>query len=320
MKNKSKILALILSLMICLTMFSINAYAVGESDGDIGGGSSQEDPGYNDQPVDPAPDDGDSDNDNPGYDDGGSGDDGNNSDDGNSDYENPDSGYSDNNGDDYNNGYNNGNDDNSGYDDGYNNDYNNDYNSYDNYDYNDNNSYNAYNYDSDSYGDGGYSDYDSQNYDEPDLYKTDGNIDVNVLSDSDWNAIAQSLKDAENNSDDDDVGDFNFIKKNNSSSDNGLWMLILGSTLIILSFVGIGYMIITYINKKKNLAFAGTDESYSSDKKPSKYYKAKNDYDDGFSTTKSNSKKSLGRKRMDDTADIILPKNKSNKNGGRRYR
>lgn len=304
MKQKSKIIAIALSFIICLSVFSITAFADEDDllNNDVNSDVSQVEPDNN-QPDDVVPDD----NNTPQPDDnnGVSGDD------------NPNNDYSDNgnldsdNSGDYNSdgGYT---DDNNGYDD------------YD-YSYEDNNSYenyneNDYNNSYDDNSDYGYNSDDYQAPSEVDLYKTDGNVDNPELSDSDWNSIALSLQNAE---DADDGDDFNFIKKNNSSSDNGLWMLILGTVLVILSIAGIAYVAITYLNKKRKFAYSGGSDGYNSSSKrvnSRSSYRAKNDYDDGFSSSKSKSKKLITRNRIDDTADIVLPKNKNNRNSRNRYR
>lgn len=307
MKQKSKIIAIVLSFIICLSVFSITAFADEDDlpNNDVNSNVSQVDPDNN-QPDDvpddnntPQPDDNNGvvgdDNSNSDYSDNG------NSDSNNSGDYNSDGGYTD---------YDSN--DNNGYDD------------YD-YSYENNNSYEDYNENdyNNSYDDNSDYGYNSDGYQAPsevDLYKTDGNVDNPELSDSDWNSIALSLQNAE---DTDDGDDFNFIKKNNSSSDNGLWMLILGTVLVILSIAGIAYITITYLNKKRKFAYTGGSGGYNSSAKRANSrssYRAKNDYDDGFSSSKSKSKKLITRNRMDDTADIILPKNKNNRNSRNRYR
>lgn len=307
MKQKSKIIAIVLSFIICLSVFSITAFADEDDlpNNDVNSNVSQVDPDNN-QPDD-VPDD----NNTPQPDDnnGVVGDDNSNGD------------YSDNGNSDSNNSgdYNS----NGGYTDYDSND-NNGYDDYD-YSYENNNSYEDYNENdyNNSYDDNSDYGYNSDGYQAPsevDLYKTDGNVDNPELSDSDWNSIALSLQNAE---DTDDGDDFNFIKKNNSSSDNGLWMLILGTVLVILSISGIAYITITYLNKKRKFAYSDGSGGYNSSAKKANSrssYRAKNDYDDGFSSSKSKSKKLITRNRMDDTADIILPKNKNNRNNRNRYR
>lgn len=91
------------------------------------------------------------------------------------------------------------------------------------------------------------------------LYDADRPIDDKELSKNDWSEIAANLANAgskENNNDDD--GDFNFIKKNDSKTDNGDWMLYTGIALILLSLCGMTYAIVSAVkNKKSTAAFAG---------------------------------------------------------------
>lgn len=311
MKQTSKIKTFALFLIICLSVFSFTAYAEEDDlyNDDVNSDVSQVDPGYDNTTGDI--DNNDNNDTQTDYNDGNVSDD--NSYDDYSDYGSSDSDsvVSDNS-DDGNTDY--GNNDNNNYDgyDSY--EDNNSYEDYNSYDYNNSYDENS-NYDENS--DYNYNSGDYQTPSEVNLYKTDNSVDDPELSDSDWNSIALSLQNAENT---DDGDDFNFIKKNNSSSDNGLWMLILGAVLVILSIIGIAYATITYLNNKKKLAYAGSSGAHNSSAKRTNSrssYKAKNDYDDGFSISKRKSKKLTSRNRIDDTADIILPKNKNNRN---RYR
>lgn len=216
------------------------------------------------------------------------------------------------------------------YDDGsndYNYDDNSDYNTNDysdqSNDYYSNDSNNNYNFDSgedtDNYSDDSY-DYNSdanayaepetQATKEPDYYESDGKVDESELSDSDWEAIAQSLSNDNNSSGGDD---FNFIKNNTSSGDNGLWMLILGAILVILAILGITYVIISSLNKKNKYAYAGApnQRTTSANAKP----RPRNDYGDGYTKSKKQPKL-ISKRRIEDTADIKLPRN----SGGNRYK
>lgn len=144
-----------------------------------------------------------------------------------------------------------------------------------------------------------------------DLYDVKDKIDDRELSDSDWNAIAKSLENAS------DIGtgdDFSFIKNNTSSSDNGLWILITGSVLIIIAIVGITYVIISTMSRRKAYAnpAGGTGSAGGSRSADSSKQRARNDYNDGYGGTPRLAKK----RRTDDTADIKLPRN----SGGNHYR
>lgn len=148
-------------------------------------------------------------------------------------------------------------------------------------------------------------------YSQDDMFNDAGKVDVNELSNDDWNAIAENLA----NADQTDVGvdDFNFIKLNTSTEDNGLWMLITGGVLVALSVIGIGYVIVSSVKSKKKLAFAGTPTSNNSSVKPSN--RSSNDYGDGYSSKKSAPRKN---KKLEDTADVYIPK--TTRNGGSRFK
>ncbi|MDY3862005.1 MAG: hypothetical protein SOZ45_05565 [Ruminococcus sp.] len=141
-------------------------------------------------------------------------------------------------------------------------------------------------------------------------YYDSGKIDDSELSENDWNAIAQSLQ----NSDDSNTGDdFNFIKNNTSTSDNGLWMLVTGAVLIVLAVSGIAYTIISGINRKKKFAYAspGTGNRRAS----AQQNRSRNDYGDNYY---NRSQRQLPKRRkIEDTADIVLPQNR---NSGNHYR
>lgn len=216
-----------------------------------------------------------------------------------------------------NNDYNN----NSGYDDGGSGDNNND-------DYN----YNDYGQSSDN----GYSYEQNNNYDfssnnsvynygneetvapEPtkaaqttDYYKSNKKVDENELSKQDWDQIALSLQNADSGSGD----DFNFIKKNDSTSDNGIWMLITGVLLILLSLSGIGYVIYSSVHRKKAAAGVrnGNARPRTEQYKPAQ--RSRSDYGDNYAPGRPER-----RRRLQDTADIQLPKEMKKHNDGDHYK
>lgn len=290
MTKKSKLIALFLTLIICLSAFSITCFAVDDVNPGEGGASESEpvEPPAEDPVVTEAP---------PAEDPGSSG---TSSSSGNDDNNNSNSGY-----EDYNNGSNENN---------YNSDNGNSYNNSENNYYSDNSSDYSNNNDNDDYiSEYNYEITETQAASQSDLYKSNDKIDVNELSDNDWNAIAKSL---ENATDTGGGDDFNFIKKNTSSSDNGIWMLILGASLIILSILGIGYVVLSALNKKNKYAYAGTapkgkSGNYSSAQRP------RNDYGDNYAGKRTKQPKFASKHRMEDTADIQLPRNV---NGGSHYK
>ncbi len=142
------------------------------------------------------------------------------------------------------------------------------------------------------------------------LYDSNHKIDDKELSDNDWKDISANLKNA-SLSDSDDGDDFNFIKKNDSTTDNGDWMLIAGLVLLLLGLAGIVYVIASAVLRNKKMKNMPTGEYAVAG--VSSRYRTNSDYDDGFKTS---SKRGNTKSRRYDTADVKLPKN----NGGRRYK
>lgn len=139
---------------------------------------------------------------------------------------------------------------------------------------------------------------------EAELYDVN-KVDDSELSKSDWDSIAKSLENASNKG---GGADFSSIKNNKSASDNGLWMLITGALMVILAIVGITYVIISSMNSKKAYAGAPSKEAAAKggSRSSSSKQRAKSDYNDGYGALSK-------RKRLDDTAEVRLPK-KSNGN------
>lgn len=79
------------------------------------------------------------------------------------------------------------------------------------------------------------------------LYDVSSHLDSSTLSSDDWDLALDF------NNGGDGTGDFNFIKKNNSSFDENfsIWILFLGIALIIISLIIIATVIITTKRKKK---------------------------------------------------------------------
>lgn len=132
-------------------------------------------------------------------------------------------------------------------------------------------------------------------YNEPlptvELYDSDREISDDELSKNDWNEIAANLAKSSANTDGDDGGDFNFIKKNDSRSDNGGWILIVGIVLILLSIAGISYTVVSTVKNRKSTA--------------------------GFSSDKNNV--TFASKSKFDTAEVKLPK-RAKHSGGKRFK
>lgn len=309
MSKINKLLVVLLSVIFCFSAFSLCAFAVGENEGEggysdvitddnQGGGESGGD--Y----VEIPPENSGSDSDNSGYVDDSSNtgdssvsDDNGSSDSGNTDY-NYDSGYSDsdsgNNSSDYN------------YDYSDSNDYSDDSSYYDDNNY----------YDEPSYLGGG------QTYVEPEniapsasLYDVNGSISDKTLNSGDWSDISERLKNASNSADDGD--DFAYIQNNNSSTDNGSWMLIVSVLCFVLSAAGILYFIVLTVQSKKNGKYA---VAASSGKRTKSSSGSGDYYGDGY---RASSAKRTNKSSKFDTAEVTLPKNTSGKrykNNGRRYK
>lgn len=316
MNRKNKILIVFLSVIFCFSAFTLSAYAVGESDGEYsdvvpgdnqGGGES----GGSDVVVPPESSGGDSESggngDNSDIIDnsGSSGDNGDNNNGGDNNGgdigDNNSSSYVDNSGNDYYNNYNSGYDNNNGYD------YNNGYDEQGGYEQgNDGES---------SYLGGGQTYIPPQNTaPSASLYNSSGSVGDKTLNSNDWNDISERLKNASNNSDDGD--DFSFIQKNNSLTDNGGWMPIVGVVCFALSATGIVYFIFLTVQNKKKSRFVSSPNAGRMPKQSS----SSDYYGDGYRT---NSAKSSKKKSKFDTAEVSLPKNvqgKRYKNGGKRYR
>lgn len=284
MNKKIKLITLLLTLIFSLSVMSFTAYAV---DGDDSGNYATEAPPVDDEPIvdpEPVPDDPTSPPDEPTDYPESSDTSSDSSDDDESDVSSDSSSYDDNS----------SSSDSSNYSSDYS-DYSSQSSTYYDYEYNEDAE--------DSY---------SSTYSQSEMYNNAGKVDVNELSNDDWDAIAKGLANAESL----DTGggdDFNFIKKNNSSADNGLWMLITGAVLVILSILGISYVIITSMKAKRNYAYAGNNNPQKAAHK--NVNRPSNDYGDGYSNSRRAPRKT---KRMEDTSDIYLPK--STRNGGSRYR
>ncbi len=142
------------------------------------------------------------------------------------------------------------------------------------------------------------------------LYDSNHKIDDNELSDNDWKDISANLKNA-SASDSDDGDDFNFIKKNDSTADNGDWMLIVGLVLLLLGIAGIVYVIASAVIRRKKMKNMPTGQLATATSGSGRY-RSNSDYDDGYRSER----KKLDKSRKFDTADVKLPKNSN----GRRYR
>lgn len=144
------------------------------------------------------------------------------------------------------------------------------------------------------------------------LYEVKNDVDNSELSSNDWKEITANLKTVDADTSDGD--DFNFIKNNNSLSDDGEWMLILSIVLLVLGFAGIGYVVASMIMRKKRIpkrqyAAAGgapTNGRYRPD-----------DYNDGYRASPKSEKSASKNRHRFDTGEVTVSHKSS---GGKRYR
>ncbi len=138
----------------------------------------------------------------------------------------------------------------------------------------------------------------SQNSYTTPLLPKSGEVDNTEMDPNDWDFVLDNVN---NNGD-----TFDFIKNNNSSSDNGKWMLHVGISMILLSSIGFLYLIISYFANKKKTNLARSVQIKNSKASPSKgrfqnintnNYKADN--------------KQTRRTSKYDTADVPKPNNKN---------
>lgn len=94
------------------------------------------------------------------------------------------------------------------------------------------------------------------------LLPSNGEVDTEELTSDDWALITSSSSNSKGNS-------FDFIKNNTNSSDNGKWMLYCGLGLIILSVIGIVYVIFSSIIPKKKKITEKSKKYYKQPRKPS---------------------------------------------------
>lgn len=145
-----------------------------------------------------------------------------------------------------------------------------------------------------------------------DYYQSNDKVDEDELSKQDWDQIALSLQNADAGSGD----DFDFIKKNNSSADNGLWMPITGVLLILLALSGIGYVIYSSVHRKKAAAGGRNTNARRPQGEPYKpVQRSRSDYGDNYFSGKAER-----RRRLQDTTDIQLPRNIKKRNDGNHYK
>lgn len=142
------------------------------------------------------------------------------------------------------------------------------------------------------------------------LYDTDKKIDVNELSKGDWGDIAKQLKNS-GKSDSGGADDFTFIQNNTSRTDNGHWIIIAGITCIALSVTGFIYLIASKIHKRNKIKAGNITRSTPG--KSASSHRANDDYNDGYGSGGSGYKKSAPKQTEKRSSS-------SRHSGGRRYR
>lgn len=148
-----------------------------------------------------------------------------------------------------------------------------------------------------------------------------------ILDNKDWKSITAQLKNATKEDDAGNAADsFDWIKNNDSSSDNGIWILALGIGLEALALIIIILLIVFAVRRKK----AG-----KSNDSESEYFE---DDDDDFRPTppgqggtrgrrvapqrvqpRSSSPRQVRKRSKFDTDEVYIPK-EAQRSGGRRYK
>ena len=126
------------------------------------------------------------------------------------------------------------------------------------------------------------------------LYDTKNKkVDDKTLSSNDWGDIAAKLKNAGNTTGEDDgSGDFTFIQQNTAKEDNGHWIIIAGAACLALSLAGFIYLIASAVSRRRKLKTA-----MSSNSSQGGYYRANDDYDDGYKPSAKKEKTPRNGKR-----------------------
>ena len=149
------------------------------------------------------------------------------------------------------------------------------------------------------------------------FYDTDGKrVDTDNLKKSDWNEIAEMLKNADGSG---DAHDFGFIQNNNGGGDNGFWILFGGIALIVIGTAIIVFVIVFEIRKKKNLK----NNKHNRNGKNPPAGKLNHSEPRKKPVTPAE-KKQINRRSKFDTADVFIPRrtpaSKKRTYGGTRYK
>lgn len=136
------------------------------------------------------------------------------------------------------------------------------------------------------------------------LLPKSGEIDDNEMDPNDWGFVLDKIN---NNGD-----TFDFIKNNNSSNDNEKWLLHIGISMILLSFTGFLYLIISYFKSKNKTNLAKSTQIKSRKAQPSQEkFKNINNNQHHSKNYQANNRQ-IRKNNKYDTVDIPKPKNKNN--------
>lgn len=154
------------------------------------------------------------------------------------------------------------------------------------------------------------------------VYDVKGNVDTDTLKKNDWKSIAEQLSKSDNQKSNDDADSFNFIRDNDSSEDNGIWILFTGIGLEVLAAVIIITLIVISVKRKKNLKYQHTSDGPrnvqanqrqnprgASQQRPAQHSPQRQ--------PGRNQQRQVNRRSKYDTDEIYVPRNSRSSNGGR---
>lgn len=154
------------------------------------------------------------------------------------------------------------------------------------------------------------------------VYDVKGNVDTDTLKKNDWKSIAEQLSKSDNQKSNDDADSFNFIRDNDSSEDNGIWILFTGIGLEVLAAVIIITLIVLSVKRKRNLKYRQASEG------PRSVQANQRQNPRGASQQRSaqrapqrqpgrSQQRQVNRRSKYDTDEIYVPRNSRSSNGGR---
>lgn len=154
------------------------------------------------------------------------------------------------------------------------------------------------------------------------VYDVKGNVDTDTLKKNDWKSIAEQLSKSDNKKSNDDADSFNFIRDNDSSEDNGIWILFTGIGLEVLAAVIIITLIVLSVKRKRNLKYRQASEG------PRSVQANQRQNPRGASQQRPaqrapqrqpgrSQQRQVNRRSKYDTDEIYVPRNSRSSNGGR---